>query len=249
MNDSKYNSQSGKEPEIKLSNGGYFAKRFDNFWYYNKWKVIIAIAAVFIITICTVQMCTKVDPDVGIVYAGNYNLAETEYANVQHVLNGVLPEDFNKDGKKEVSLVKYLIFSEQELKDFNAETDKEGNKVNYYPSSNNSSQYSEFSQTLAYDSGYQIFMVSPSLYERVVTNNKDVICPTKEISSKIPDSWLTDDGLAVKLSETEIYKYYEVLHPLPEDTILFFMKQTVTTDDNTYNNARDMFRAMIEFSR
>ncbi len=249
MNDSKYNSPSGKEPEIKLSNGGKLAQRFDNFWYYNKWKVIIAIAAAFVITICTVQMCTKVDADVGIVYAGNYNLAETEYANVHHVLTGILPEDFNKDGKKEVSLSKYLIFSEDELKAFNAETDKYGNKTNYYPTSNNSSQYSEFTQTLAYDSGYQIFMVSPSLYERVVANNKDVICPTKEISSKIPDSWLTDDGLAVKLCETEVYKYYEVLQVLPEDTILFFMRQTLTTNDSTYNNARDMFRAMIEFSR
>lgn len=242
------NTSTEKEPEIKLSNGGAFARKFDNFWYYNKWKVIIAVIAVFIVTVCTVQMCTRTSTDIGIVYAGNYNMSETDYSEISRVICSVMPKDFNGDGEKSISILRYYIFSEDELKAFNSETDSEGNKINNYPSGNNASQRSDFYDTLSYDSGYQIFFVSRSLFDEIVSNNSKILCPVEEITGELPKEYLTENGLGVRLSETELYGYYDAMKLFPEDTVICIMNQTLMTDNDTYDVAKQMFFALINFT-
>ena len=42
----------------------------ENFWYYNKWFVLVGIVFLTLVTIATVQFFTKDDADAAILYAG-----------------------------------------------------------------------------------------------------------------------------------------------------------------------------------
>ena len=41
-------------------------KKFENFWYYNKWKVIAAVFILIVLVFCVVQCATKEKSDLGI---------------------------------------------------------------------------------------------------------------------------------------------------------------------------------------
>ena len=43
----------------------------ENFWYHYKWHTIASVFVLLVVTIITVQMCTRTTYDAYIVYAGN----------------------------------------------------------------------------------------------------------------------------------------------------------------------------------
>ena len=47
-----------------------FTRWLDNFWYHYKWTTIIAVFALFVVLVCTLQMCNKDKNDVSVLSAG-----------------------------------------------------------------------------------------------------------------------------------------------------------------------------------
>ena len=58
--------------------GGKFYKWFDNFWYHNKWKVIIVSFLVLTFTVCIVQLLGRKSVDLYVLYAGPYKFGQTD---------------------------------------------------------------------------------------------------------------------------------------------------------------------------
>ena len=55
MEENRSGGRFGDAPEIK-------SEAFDklsNFWYYYKWHTIVALFIVFVVTVCTLQTCSK----------------------------------------------------------------------------------------------------------------------------------------------------------------------------------------------
>lgn len=82
--------------------------KWENFWYYYKWWVLGGLVLALIITICVVQMVTKVEPDYEIV------LVTTEAVDFesQSKLHDALHEyavDVNEDGEIRVGLENLAI--------------------------------------------------------------------------------------------------------------------------------------------
>ncbi|MBO5842776.1 MAG: hypothetical protein J6R46_07245 [Clostridia bacterium] len=108
MNENKYDST-----EIVSENRVY--NKLQNFWYHNKWTVIVVAFFVCVVVVCTLQMFGKEKYDVSIVYGGTAHMESDERAAFVGALQGILPEDYDNNGKKAVGLVEYQIFSEKEI--------------------------------------------------------------------------------------------------------------------------------------
>ena len=66
--------------------------KLQNFWYHNKWTVIVVTFFVVVIAVCTLQMFGKDKYDVSIVYGGTERMEADERAAFVGALQDVLPE-------------------------------------------------------------------------------------------------------------------------------------------------------------
>ena len=73
----------------------------ENFWYHHKWKTIIITASLFLLLICTLQMCTQNSYDVYLMYAGPGYLTVNETRTAQDAIKQIMP-DYNEDGTRNV---------------------------------------------------------------------------------------------------------------------------------------------------
>ena len=92
-----------------------FLSWLDNYWYHYKWITLGVAFFLILIIICTVQMCTKEDNDLTVVYAGRNTLSLNEESNFSRVLEAIAPDDFDKNGEKHIALTTYSILSEEQV--------------------------------------------------------------------------------------------------------------------------------------
>ena len=77
-------------------------KKADNFWFYNKWKVLIGAFVAVVLGVCIWQSCSKESYDSTLMYAGPYqefNLSEN-FNGIQSALNVAIPYDYDGNGEK-----------------------------------------------------------------------------------------------------------------------------------------------------
>lgn len=83
------------------------AQRRKNWWYYHKWHVLAAIAAVLIAADWAWNVLSQVRPDYHVAYVGSVPLSEGDGASWETQL-AALGADCNGDGKVVVQLNQYL---------------------------------------------------------------------------------------------------------------------------------------------
>ena len=113
-----------------------FMEKLENFWYHYKWHSLIALFLVLTFTVCTVQMCTRSDYDLHVLYAGQSDVRQTanEGLSEHRVLLASLKlvtEDYDEDGKQLLDLLTLFLPSEEEIEEINArlEAEDEGYEV------------------------------------------------------------------------------------------------------------------------
>ncbi len=219
-----------------------FAKWFDNYWYHYKWITIGVIFVIVVVLVCTLQMCEKKGEDTVVLYAGPYQLSGAQIEGIRGVINNVMPDDFNGDGKKHTAVANYYILSEDQIKKIEAETDEFGVKLdvnNQYITQNYDSYY-DYIQT----GESPICFVDRHLYSELVKYGR--LLP---LAVALDDSSYEDDAYGLVLSKTDIYAEYSALRVLPEDTVLCFLRQTVVKRDDSYENDKAIFKAIVGFEK
>ena len=101
--------QKTTEPEAPKTPKG----KWENFWYYYKWWTLGGLVVATILTICIVQMVTKVTPDYEIVVV----TTDAVQSEAQKELHAALSEyalDVNEDGKVSVTLENLAIGRDDE---------------------------------------------------------------------------------------------------------------------------------------
>ncbi len=223
-----------------------FAKWFDNYWYHYKWITIGVVFLVAVIIICSFQYGEKQKEDVTLLYAGPYQLSGREADSIRSVMNAVMPEDFDGNGEKYTGIVEYLIYSEDQIKKIEAETDEYGVSIDI----NNQTI------TANYDRYYEYIVVGESaiclvdehLYRSLSMYGR--LLPLNVALGE--DSGYTDNEYGIRLGSLDIYKEYSALRVLPENTVLCFLRQTVVgkiSKDENYANELRMFDAIVNYSK
>ena len=224
--------------EIKCQNK--ITKWFDNYWYYYKWKVIIAAFLIFVLIVCTVQAFSNTDSDMIVMYAGEFLSTSPEVPNIEDALSAVLPEDYSGDGKKEVVMSMMNVYSEERIKELEA--------LGYAISRpNNDNELGKF-QDLIVTGEYHVCLLDPWLYQTV--QEQGGFAKLSDVLGYTPESAV--DEYAIKLSDTEFGQYFAGVTSLPENTYLCLrtpgtLKSMFGGKSEKYDQAIAMIKAIVEF--
>ncbi len=235
------------QSEIKYENK--ITKWFHNYWYYYKWKVIIAAFLIFVVIVCSVQVCSNTKADITVMYAGPFLSSSAEVPNITAAIES-LAKDYNDDGEVKVGLAMMNVYSKEQmdainneqLSEINGQTNK---KIDYNA---NQSELDKF-QNLIVTGEYYLCMLDPWLYDMVAEENG--FTKLSDILGYTPEYAVSE--YAVRLSDTEFGKYYEDVAKLPKDTYLCLrvpgsVKDIFGNDKNErYDQAAELLRAIIEF--
>ncbi len=240
------NERLGSDVEMKSP----FVSKLENFWYYYKWHTIVALFLVFTILVCSLQMCSMVEVDSYIMYAGGKSISRTlsggdraEYARVIDAMKRIVP-DFNGDGEKNVSLSTLFQLSPEEIAEIEARND--GTEVNY-------SLLSTDTKTLRdrmYIGEYYVCLFSPYVYE--CYREADGVALFVSAADFAPEENELEyySDCAVKLSSTPFYKNNPAIRDVfPEDTLVCLrIKSAVSSAFGGSENEEIYRRAETVFS-
>lgn len=192
--------------------GNNFFSKLDNFWYHNKWKVIIIGFLVITFTICFVQACSSKSPDLYVMYAGPYKFGQTDAIALESAFSSIA-SDRDGDGLCRAELVDIYVMSDEQITGAVAEAEARGEKVtvNYELFKNNREMFDQ--QILAGD--VVICLLDPFLYEEVKAAGG--FLPLAEVLGETPEYAV--DEYSVRIVDTPIGEYFSVLSGLGEDTL------------------------------
>ncbi len=228
-----------KIPERKIVAKGGFAAWLDNFWYHYKWLTIGVAFAVIVLTVCLLQTCTKEKQDIVMVYAGPTYLSVSENDQLEQVLEDLMPYDYDKNGEKCALVSVYEIYSEEQIRAYNA-TAPEGLSID---TNRNSSQYSTYSTYLQTGES-AIYLLDPWLYDSL---SEDYLMPLSDVLGTVPDS--AADAYSIRLGDTKLYQEQAALRLLPEDTRICLMRPLVwgeNRNEKSYDFAKELFAAIVK---
>ncbi len=254
-NQNEMQENNGKEKteggEIVVKNK--FVQWIDNVWYHYKWGIIFAVFFIAVFGICLAQCATAEHPDLIIAYAGHASISDDDAENLTAAEQEEIAKLFaslisKKDDEKEttISFSRFYIYSEEELKELytdpvtGAELETRGNAQSL-----NVDQHKSFSNFII--SGQSsLWLVSEYAYTTV---SPDRLVTLEELGLS-PDAYYAHDDYAVRLSSLPIYKNYDVLQNLPEDTLIVLAKSTFagnSADQEVYSMYCDLLRNIIQY--
>ena len=92
-----------------------------------------------------------------------------------------------------------------------------------------------------------VLLLEPWLYEELQRNDR--LRPMKELFSPLPAS-VDEKGYGIHFGETALYRYYNVMREIPEDTIMCMLKPYVfgeTSNESAYAQMQTLFCAIVNY--
>lgn len=246
------NQEKLQSTDIKLTSSNKFLNWFSNFWYYNKWKVIVITFFAIVLIVGIVQMANKEDPDIEVTVATHTVYYQEEVDALESTVKSLMPTDLNGDGKKKVQLNLYKIYSESELLAANEqETDADGNPIIYADEAYNKEQIEQYNSYIM-TGQCTIMIISEYLYNDLAgRRSEDVLLkPMSEIYGGDLPAGVTEDGYGIKLKATGAYKNLDAFRFLPDDTVICIMRPFVmngSRGEEKHEAAVECFKALVEF--
>ncbi len=251
------------ENDIKVESAAL--TKLGNFWYYHKWKVIIAIFIAFVIGVCAWSCLSKPKADVDVLYAGPHDSMDAATQKMQETLSRIEPESVGKNGVG-LSLLPYYTeeqakkLAEKSVSEYIEEQKKQGV---FYGSEERESlirqqidRYNGLTVNTQSSLGshigmghYSVYLLDPAIYEMYSANEVFVLL-SDIFGDAVPDGAYSED--AIKLSETALYKNDpNGIGRLPEDTLVCLRVEPIFggcggQNSKDYEKAVEMFIAMTK---
>lgn len=221
--------------------------KLQNFWYHNKWTVIIVTFFVAVVAVCTVQMFTREKYDLAVVYGGTVHMDAEQREAFLSCIEGALPEDYDKNGERSVALIDYQVFSADELY-VEVETVIDGLETvvmqEQVATHWNSEQY-EGLQSALRGGEYSLYFASPYVYQTLLADKAVRISDVTDVPV------LSYDGKAVELGDTDFYHCNQAVQVLPEDTVICLLPQYkvgASSRDDIYERSAALFVEIITYA-
>ncbi len=202
-----------------------FKEKLSNFWYHYKWHTIVCILLVITITVSAVQIFSKTDYDIKMLYAGGKLIGKTsengdvaEIVTVMSSLKYVI-EDFDKNGEKTVNFNNYYYLSDAEQAEL-------GNDVNF---SLLNSDRNTLSSIFEHSEFYLCF-VSPAVYEEYKGEGGTMLRDLTHLKVDYPTAEFYADN-AIKLSSLDFYSLPGISN-LPDDTLIVLRTPNLMATNN-----------------
>ncbi|MBO4217757.1 MAG: hypothetical protein J5940_07410 [Clostridia bacterium] len=187
-----------------------FGEKVENFWYYHKWKTLIALFFTVVVVLVVIQMCQNKSHDAFVMYVGEKMESDT-YEKVSASLESVC-KDYDGNGEISVSLSEILFVSDA--------------SAIGAPTANNEAK-NAFSVQLMGGGDYYLFFLSPDFYDLY---EKTMFVPIADILGHGSDA--QNDEYTVTLGKTPFYGKPGV-SSLPADTLVCVKMVTYSMFDTT----------------
>ena len=228
--------QKYEERDVRINSP--FSEKLDDFWFHHKGKVIVAVIALFMAIVVIVQMVTVVPKDIMVMYSGRIYLSGSTIEDIQNIFSKALTEASGNE-EKIVGFTQYHVYSKTQIESLRAETEADGVHL-YVDSALNSKNFENYNASIMTGQCAVLFL-EPWLYDELRKNDR--LRPMRELFTELPPS-VDDTGYGIRFGETEIYRYYNVMREIPEDTIMCFLKPYVfgeTSNESTYAQMQKLF--------
>ena len=216
---------------------------FQNYWYYYKWPVILAVFFVVVIVFCVVQSESREDADAYILFAGPKFFELGEKETMQNTLAQTLSDDHDGDGEKRISIIDMPAFSDDEI---TAACGGDLNLTIKYATYTYDQVGKNFHmQVMAGDAA--ICLVAPHWFELLKEN--DGLAQLSDPLGYLPAERIDDYG--VPFASLKISEFCN----LPEDTIICFRRPSTASAitgrkeaQRKYDLSVEVFKDLFAFS-
>lgn len=212
---------------------------WDNIWYRYKWAIIIGSILLIIAIVLVVQIATKKDDDIKIVYAGPTYIADESTRNNLISIFSTVAKDYNGDGELIINITSNVILNSLQI----TEEDEEGRKPNATQVGQNQQLLNTFKQQMQ-SGDFTIYLVDSKLYEESL---KGVFVNLETVTGMDIDDSIMYDEYSLYLKDTEFASYYKGLDKLPDDTLVLVLQKTVFANDKDYENSIEFLKEMLSF--
>ncbi len=216
-----------------------FKAKAANFFYYYKWHILIALFFVITISIMVLQMCTKKDDGITVMYAGNAILTDTQSAGIEKAFSDLMGEENG------AALYELTIMTDEQL---SAAYDN-----GYSPYLLNREKIRKnretFGANILSDECF-ILILSPECFETALSGGA---------LERLSDIGVAENGAAVneyalKLSELGFARQYISFSAFPDDTLICFKRiSEINSSRKSKQEMRaeciELFCKMAEYKR
>ncbi len=223
-------------------------KWLDNFWYHNKWIVIIVGFFVVSVTIMSVQLCTKDKYDAMILYTGPRIPSASQTLEICDAFEKVMEEDYDGNGERQVSLNSLFLMTDEQLEDKRNYYDDNGNAI-YINTADMVTTRQQFT-TQIFVGETLICLLDPAWYD--VAKKQDAFVPIAELTDKEFDCMYDDSALY--LHQTPFGEYFTAMNGFPEDTLICFRRMSSASglknedaEEERYEYNKRFFIDILEF--
>ena len=227
--------------DIDVTSQSKFLRWWDNYWYHYKWHTIIAGFFIFLLLFLGLGQLNTPKKDTVITYCGPFAFTSDETEDLREALGRIMPKDFNNDGDKYTEIVRYQVYSEQEM-EAERELLGETGTINL---SYNARQLSDFNSFMSFGE-CSIYFLSEYMYGYVKANKSGLLKPLSDALGEVPAT--AYDEYAVRLKDTAFYQFEPALRVFPEDTLVCITapyQMGSSSEADTYANSIAMFRAIV----
>ncbi len=223
-----------------------FVRWLDNLWYHHNWKILIIAFFILVFIVCIVQCSGKEVNDVTLTFAGpvDFQAEDKSLGKIRDVL-GLLIRSESGEETRTVGIPHYSVYTEEELRALYTDEDGNFSQYGYSGAVDANRKRIETLSTYFNTGACAVWLVNEFTYEYL--HMKDRAVPLTETFKEVPGG--AYDECAVRLGDTELYRYYEALQVLPADTLVVLTRKYVlgASDDTEYRQATELYRAMLEF--
>lgn len=241
-----------KAPEVKFEPKTEFGKKLDNFWYYNKWKVIVGIFILAVLVVCIIQCSMQDKTGVDILYCGGFPSSDKSVPDMQAAFVKAEPESTGKNG---VGIRILETYDDDYLKELiqEAKEDTSAGAVNVQIFKDN---YTNFTQLVTVGE-YSLLLLDKWVYDSI---SKKV--PFRTLDDVFGAGTVSDDirydGATVIFKKTDFFKANQgAFSKLPDDVVLCLCvfepyKSSVSCGGSNksnadYDAALEMFKSIINY--
>ena len=219
--------------------------RLSNFWYYNKWKLLIGAGVAAALLVCILQVAARREPDAFVYYAGECYFSETQAAALEQAFVSAMRSDPDGNGEKTVQLISQVILSPDKQATALHTAREEEEDGSYIYAGNPTENEADHYEQMAYGEAV-ICLLERSYFEKAREQGR--LASLREIMGGLPENAIDEYGFL--LGDTAAGQYFEICRALPADTVLCCKRPTVQqkAGSDTYENQITVLRDFLRFS-
>lgn len=226
-------------------------KWLENYWYHYKWHTLIAAFFIVMLTVMGVQMCSREENDIYIIYAGPELISDDRRLQIKDAFQQMMTEDYDGDGKKTVDFMDLILMNHEELKQAYA------NGANqYFLNEGTVEQAKETLSVQAMAGDYVIFLIDSEWYGSLHNASAFVkFTELEEMGMPLPHNGKKYDDCSYYLNSLDFSKFFSCFEGFPDDTLVCVRRMTTAASikgqkktEKHYNNHMDYYADILKFT-